>query len=450
MHRHRCGRCMTLTQALRRAWRSRRQRWGVHVHRARTRAHKKESALVEPIKQEYDCALNHATDTDKDETAWHMSRTPPEAEMSWKFAYYMSMRESRRSLLTLQDFLDGVWVVCFRATGAVYPIHFLPNQTLVIGTTALPKKGRPTHRPSGDDGGAGGGSGIAAENVVRCQAGAHSPALRFHILQGGAQLVVDNFPPLRVTRRRVLDKQYEANHTPSRAPIMPPRRFEPTASCPDSPTFTSDALFHAEPQHTLMCFHAAMNAARRRVCAACRAHGEPPVRCNTHRRLDSREPKVLCAACVLEQMMHAPSPLGNELEVQPQDNNNDVWTAATEGDENENSYNCTYCSTNRACRVKDDKKRNEEAHGMCDGELDEEDEDDYDDENAPAAWCRGCGDAMRRCARAVFNPNEDGGWTLYNSHVKIFSLEVHAPLYVDRLPLVNGYNACHDEEASCG
>ncbi|KEG09883.1 hypothetical protein DQ04_04491010 [Trypanosoma grayi] len=101
--------------------------------------------------------------------------------VSWKFAYYMSLRSARREKLTMQVLLEATWFVCFRDTGATHPITFRADNTIVI---------RPAvHTPCGNS--------RITSNV---NAAATTP-LPCQLVKGGAELVVHVFPPLRVQRR---------------------------------------------------------------------------------------------------------------------------------------------------------------------------------------------------------------------------------------------------------
>lgn len=52
--------------------------------------------------------------------------------MSWKFAYYMSRRESRRKTITLDELVKGLWLACFRSTGRCHPVRFLESHQMEI------------------------------------------------------------------------------------------------------------------------------------------------------------------------------------------------------------------------------------------------------------------------------------------------------------------------------
>ncbi|KPI84381.1 hypothetical protein ABL78_6562 [Leptomonas seymouri] len=148
----------------------------------------------------------------------------PLAPVSWKFAYFMSRREARRATITLQDLLEGMWLVCFRSTGRTHPIRFTRQMQVVV----YPPLKTAEEEAEGEGGGSAaapaGATATTADSAAirRSQtspamtratllgpnerAGALSstaaaPPLPFHILQGGAQMVVHQFPPMKVLRR---------------------------------------------------------------------------------------------------------------------------------------------------------------------------------------------------------------------------------------------------------
>ncbi|KPA85966.1 hypothetical protein ABB37_00261 [Leptomonas pyrrhocoris] len=154
----------------------------------------------------------------------------PLAPVSWKFAYFMSRREARRATITLQDLLEGMWLVCFRSTGRTHPIRFTRRMQVVVYP---PLKTAEEEAEEEVEGGEGGGAAAATAATTTATVAAVSaihqsrlslavaravpfepngrtgalpstataPPLPFHVLQGGAQLVVHQFPPMKVQRR---------------------------------------------------------------------------------------------------------------------------------------------------------------------------------------------------------------------------------------------------------
>lgn len=52
--------------------------------------------------------------------------------ISWKFAYYMSRREARRRTITLHDLLKGLWLACDGSTGRCHPVRFLESHQMEL------------------------------------------------------------------------------------------------------------------------------------------------------------------------------------------------------------------------------------------------------------------------------------------------------------------------------
>ncbi|EKF32288.1 hypothetical protein MOQ_003867 [Trypanosoma cruzi marinkellei] len=115
--------------------------------------------------------------------------------VSWKFAYYMSLRDARREKITMQELIEDKWYVCFRATGKTHPATFTAKRTLII-------------HPAMDS---------SNNTIMNIQASgdvendAAMPPLLYHLLKGGSELVVHNFPPLKVYRRSALTSATDCN-----------------------------------------------------------------------------------------------------------------------------------------------------------------------------------------------------------------------------------------------
>ncbi|KAF5215071.1 hypothetical protein ECC02_012266 [Trypanosoma cruzi] len=108
--------------------------------------------------------------------------------VSWKFAYYMSLRDARRQKITMQELIEDKWYVCFRATGKTHPATFTAKRTLIIHSALNSSNNTNMNIQAGGD----------VENDVAM------PPLLYHLLKGGSELVVHNFPPLKVYRRSAL------------------------------------------------------------------------------------------------------------------------------------------------------------------------------------------------------------------------------------------------------
>lgn len=116
---------------------------------------------------------NHGLERELEQTDDELTYGP----ISWKFAFYMSRREARRKTLTLHDLVQGMWMVCFRATGKCHPVRFLPNSTVVIDPPLSLLEGVATvsdRTPVGS-------ASLSAPSVQQA-------TMPFHIMQSGARL----------------------------------------------------------------------------------------------------------------------------------------------------------------------------------------------------------------------------------------------------------------------
>eukprot|EP00796_Vickermania_ingenoplastis_P005552 gene5552-4006_t len=93
--------------------------------------------------------------------------------VSWKFAYYMSRREARRTTITLHDLEQGMWLMCLRTTGRCHPVRFHTDSTIEI-FAPLEALDPPGERGAETDG-----------RPQRC-------VMPFHIMQSGARLSIGN------------------------------------------------------------------------------------------------------------------------------------------------------------------------------------------------------------------------------------------------------------------
>ncbi|AAZ11185.1 F-box-like, putative [Trypanosoma equiperdum] len=109
--------------------------------------------------------------------------------VSWKFAYYMSLRDSCRQKIAMQELIEGTWFVCFRKTGNTHPACFnADNSLFVYPATYTRDGGCQVHRPGGSS-----GEGAASAPVM--------PPVMYQLQRGGTELVLNSFPPLKVQRR---------------------------------------------------------------------------------------------------------------------------------------------------------------------------------------------------------------------------------------------------------
>lgn len=250
------------------------------------------------------------------------------APVSWKFAYYMSRRESQRATVSVPDLCQGTWMVCFRLTGQTHPARFLPDMTLRVYAPLWRAGVGPP--PEADD-------GVSSEAPVRHP---DPQPLAFHILQGGARLVVGCFLPLTVTRRS------GPRSTPPPSVPEDTQSFQPAASA-------ADAAFRSEPSATLTCLRRAARLLTR------------------HRGDDAAAPSVEEVIQYIEAGMPGSSP--------------EYFTVPT---------------------------------------LAEHVEKERED----ALWAAGgAGDVQ-----------QDWGWTMENQFVKVFSIDLQSPLYVERLHRIAG------------
>lgn len=74
------------------------------------------------------CTSDEAATTNDDED----TTDEPDEALTWKFAYFMSLRDSKRTLLTMHDLIEGTWTIQFRQIpDRVFPLRFQTNGKLV-------------------------------------------------------------------------------------------------------------------------------------------------------------------------------------------------------------------------------------------------------------------------------------------------------------------------------
>ncbi|CCD12647.1 unnamed protein product [Trypanosoma congolense IL3000] len=120
---------------------------------------------------------------DGDEEGEESLRLP----VSWKFAYYMSIRDSRRSEISMQELIEGTWFVCFRKTGNTHPARFNADNSLFVFPAVYTRDGGDQVSNDSD------GTSASRAPVM--------PPVMYQLQRGGAVLTLNSFPPLKVHRR---------------------------------------------------------------------------------------------------------------------------------------------------------------------------------------------------------------------------------------------------------
>ncbi|TPP46452.1 hypothetical protein CGC20_0550 [Leishmania donovani] len=354
------------------------------------------------------------------------------------FAFFMSRREAQRVKITLQDLIEGMWVVCFRSSGRTHPIRFV-GQHQVFVYPPLPTTEEEEEQRLQQNGLESSEAGHATTTADATSATSAAPPLPFHILQGGAQLVVHQFPPMKVMRRNgAAPGNAAAGGTP--AAVAPVSSANAPAAAAVTPAMMAERRFAAEPQATL-------RKLRLRMLSSA-AHG----------------------AATFEAM-----PYGDVM--------GDFAAAgcAVDGEHNRGSgrgfgcRDCTSYDSHGAAAVSSTATTNDvrrviaQGLGFCAaymkealGQLPVRPEEERTSEEEGATTRRGCNTAPSRAKtrrffygpltqreyeaqqrrELCFAPGgagdvlNDWGWTITSQYVKIFSLDITAPLYVKRLQRV--------------
>ncbi|TPP44368.1 hypothetical protein CGC21_6005 [Leishmania donovani] len=354
------------------------------------------------------------------------------------FAFFMSRREAQRVKITLQDLIEGMWVVCFRSSGRTHPIRFV-GQHQVFVYPPLPTTEEEEEQRLQQNGLESSEAGHATTTADATSATSAAPPLPFHILQGGAQLVVHQFPPMKVMRRNgAAPGNAAAGGTP--AAVAPVSSANAPAAAAVTPAMMAERRFAAEPQATL-------RKLRLRMLSSA-AHG----------------------AATFEAM-----PYGDVM--------GDFAAAgcAVDGEHNRGSgrgfgcRDCTSYDSHGASAVSSTATTNDvrrviaQGLGFCAaymkealGQLPVRPEEEHTSEEEGATTRRGCNTAPSRAKtrrffygpltqreyeaqqrrELCFAPGgagdvlNDWGWTITSQYVKIFSLDITAPLYVKRLQRV--------------
>lgn len=362
------------------------------------------------------------------------------APVSWKFAFFMSRREAKRVKITLQDLIEGMWVVCFRSSGRTHPIRFVGQHQVFVypplPTTEEEEEQR-LQQNSLESSEAESEVGHATTTATATSATSAAPPLPFHILQGGAQLVVHQFPPMKVMRRNgAAPGNAAGGGTP--AAVAPVSSANTPAAAAVTPAMMAERRFVAEPQATLrklrlrMLSSAAHDATtfepmscgdatgglvaagcavadehngasgRDFGCRDCTSYGsyDAPAVSSTATTNDVRrniaQELGFCAAYMKEALGQVPARPGEER----------ISDGAT---------------TRHGCSAAPSRAKGQRFF------------------YGPLTQCEYEAQQRRDVCFAPGGPGDvlnDWGWTIASQYVKIFSLDITAPLYVKRLQRV--------------
>ncbi|KAG5466123.1 hypothetical protein LSCM4_01265 [Leishmania orientalis] len=353
------------------------------------------------------------------------------APVSWKFAFFMSRREARRVNITLQDLLEGMWVVCFRSSGRTHPIRFV-RQHQVFVYPPLPTSEAEEEQRLQQSGLEPSEASDVTTTASAASANWAAPPLPFHILQGGAQLVVHQFPPMKVVRRNAAAPVNAAAACGMPAAAAPAPSASPPAADAVTPAMMAERRFSAEPQATLRKLRLRMLSPD--------AHGAATFRAMTH--------GSATGGCAVDNGHHA------------------------DAVRDFGGRHCTCFYSYEAAAVASTAKANDvrraiaQRLGASAAYMDEvlgqpfaRSGAEHANKDRGATARHGCSatacqgrkqqmfygpptqreyEAQQRC-EACFEPGgvgdvlNDWGWTISSQNVKIFSLDVTAPLYVERL-----------------
>lgn len=317
------------------------------------------------------------------------------APVSWKFAYFMSRREGRRHLITLQDLLEGMWLVCFRRSGRIHPVQFQRPNTLImhqpvqlddddyVENEAAAATPQPLPASVGRDD----GSGPVRRQAAATGLAAAPPrppiralSLPFHLLQGGAQLVVSSFAPLTITRRsRTEPRQRQGGATPASTAAAAVRSVRQTTN--EAALSSAEQRFNAEPQATLRYLQLGMLEKPQQSHRQPLSHDRPSAPAVNSVRYTLASLLGVCPTCFGQATATTANAAVPELPSR---------LRRMIGPLTQEAY--------------DAEKRREMVF-------------------SPG----GCGDV-----------DADGGWSMTSDHVKLFSIDVTAPLYVERLQRIAG------------
>ncbi|KAG5466675.1 hypothetical protein LSCM1_00844 [Leishmania martiniquensis] len=355
------------------------------------------------------------------------------APVSWKFAFFMSRREAQRANITLQDLLEGMWVACFRSSGRTHPIRFVRQHQVFVYPPLPTEEEEQQLQQSGLDWSEG---GDVTTMTAAASANWTAPPLPFHILQGGAQLVVHQFLPMKVLRRNAA--------APATAAVggMPTSSASAPTAEAVTPAMMAERRFAAEPHATLRKLRLRMlsysandavvfkemthgSAPGSLTAGGCAVHGGPNG--DAVREFGSRDcacadsckaaavastAKANDARRAIVQRLGASAAYINEVLGQPP-----VAPGAEHASKGEG------LTARRGCSV-----------AACPGRKQRvfygpPTQREYEAQQRREACFEpgGAGDVLN-----------DWGWTIASQHVKIFSLDVTAPLYVEQLHRIAG------------
>ena len=375
----------------------------------------------------------------------------PLAPVSWKFAYFMSRREARRATITLQDLLEGMWLACFRSTGRTHPIRFSRQMQVLMypplktpeeeeeeesGDAAEDAATRVQQRTALASGRAGsrGPNNRVATTATALPSTAAAPSLPFHLLQGGAQLVVHQFPPMKVLRRSA----FSVHDAPARHASTTATTATATAAA------EAERRFVAEPQATLRRLRLCMMRATNDPAASDEAqpnrgydlrhgggsHGiDEGLRAWRGSRDAADVTQTNVRRFIAQQLGLSAAYVADALGPVPAKDGVATTTAAAaaastqDGEKEPRDEETSAEDRLLHVRQRDESRRTGKGlkrHTFCGPMTREEFEAQ---QRLEACFAPGG-------LADVFN---DWGWTIAGHHVKIFSVDVTAPLYVERL-----------------
>ncbi|CAG9582442.1 conserved hypothetical protein [Leishmania major strain Friedlin] len=365
------------------------------------------------------------------------------APVSWKFAFFMSRREAQRVKITLQDLIEGMWVVCFRSSGRTHPIRFVGQHQVFLYPplpTTEEEEAQRLQQNGLESSEAEGEAGHTTTTAAATSATSAAPPLPFHILQGGAQLVVHQFPPMKVMRRNGAAPGNAAAAGGTPAAVAPVSSANAPAAAAVTPAMMAERRFAAEPQATLRKLRLRMlsSAARDAATFETMPYGDVTG-------------GLAAAGCAVDDEHNGGS--GRDLGCRD----------CTSYDLHDTAAVSSTATTN------DVRRAIAQGLGFCAaymkealGQLPFRSGEEHTNEDEGATTRRGCSAAPSRAKRRrffygpltqreyearqrrelCFAPGgagdvlNDWGWTITSQYVKIFSLDITAPLYVKRLQRV--------------
>ncbi|CCW64885.1 unnamed protein product [Phytomonas sp. EM1] len=322
--------------------------------------------------------------------------------ISWKFAYYMSRREARRRTIVLQDLLEGVWMVCFRKSGQTHPARFLRDRRLLVYPALFGPMNNPPSVPTTRGGNT---TRTTTEDLF-------GPPLNFHILHGGALLAVNNFDPLKVSRRSHLGAAATPSQVNSTHPHDQQAGQVPNAELRAQPVRTRGGN---EP-----CPRAGIQAQN-----AAEAFAREPwdtlkrIRQEASRRKKEQNEGSHCS--------NISSSCANKVAVSgPPQSGGDAWPSVSEA--------INRIKTQTATKMYQTGPSGDEkdSQGDSEGETTVYTAKTLEEHEAELA------ELQQWESGGVGDVGDDWGWTMSNLHVKIFSIDAQSPFYVKSLRRIAG------------